>query len=124
MALETVADLVDTARVLLQDRVEPFRYETGQLVVALNIALQDARRIRPDIFVPKFEIPVYSSADMNAVIQFPDFYKSALLYFVVGFAQLRDQEDTSDQRAGVLIAKFATELTGVYAPSSSNPVVQ
>lgn len=124
MSLETVADLVDNARVLLQDRVEPYRYETNQLVAALNIALQDARRIRPDIFLPTFKIPVYSPADLSAVIKFPDFYKSALLFFVVGFAYIRDQEDTSDARAGILIAKFTQELTGVTAPSSATVVVQ
>lgn len=124
MSLETVADLVVNARILLQDRIEPYRYETDQLVTALNIALQDARRIRPDIFLPTFTIPIYSSSNMTATIVFPDFYKSALLYFVIGFAQLQDQEDTSDQRAGVLITKFVAELTGVFAPSSGAPAVQ
>ena len=118
MSLETVADLVDNARVLLQDRVVPYRYETDQLVAALNIALQDARRIRPDIFLPDFKIPSYSPADLTAIIKFPDFYKSALLYFVVGFSYIRDQEDTSDARAGALVSKFTAELLGTTYPAS------
>jgi hypothetical protein len=103
---------VANARVLLQDRVEPYRYETDQLVAALNIALQDARRIRPDLFIPNYTIPVYSPADMAAVIVFPDFYLSALLYFVVGFAQMMDQEDTSDARASALLGTFTAKLIG------------
>jgi hypothetical protein len=118
MSLETVADLVANARVLLQDRIEPYRYETDQLVAALNIALQDARRIRPDIFLPNFTIPSYSSADMSATIVFPEFYKSALLYFVVGFAHMRDEEATADARATALLGTFNAELTGIVVPTS------
>jgi hypothetical protein len=124
MSLETVGDLVDSARVLLQDRVAPYRYETDQLVVALNTALADARRIRPDIFLPKFTVPVYSSADLAAVVNFPVFYKSALLYFMVGFAHLRDEEDTADARAAALLGKFSSELLGVTVPTSGAPTPQ
>lgn len=112
MSLETVADLISTARVLLQDRVEPYRYETDQLVTALNIALQDARRIRPDFFLPDFEVPVYSSSNMGEVIKFPTFYMTSLLSYVTGWAHLRDEEDTAEARASAFIGTFTAQLTG------------
>jgi len=123
-ALETVANFVDTARVLLQDRISPYRYETDQLVTALNIALSDARRLRPDLFLPNFEIPFYPVETLNTKVQFPEFYKSALLYYIVGFAQLRDEEDTSDARAAALMQKFSGTLLGGQALVSGYAVVQ
>jgi len=124
MALETVADLVDTVRVLLQDRIAPYRYETDQLVAALNIALQDARRIRPDIFLPSFTVPTYSSANMSAVVVFPEFYKSALLYFMAGFAHMRDEEETMDTRIASYMLAFRSELLGstVGISTATTPV--
>lgn len=118
MSLETVGDLVANARVLLQDLVVPYRYNTNELVAALNIALADARRIRPDIFLPNFTVPVYTEADTAVTVTFPVFYKSALLYFMVGFAHLRDEEDTADARAAALMLMFSTSLTGTRYPSA------
>jgi len=122
--LETVTDFVDAARVLLQDRISPYRYETDQLVTALNIALSDARRLRPDFFLPSFAVPFYPLDNMGAAVVFPEFYKSALLYFIVGFAQLRDEEDTSDARAAALLQKFSGTLLGGQALVQGYAVVQ
>ena len=121
MSLETVGDMIANARVLLQDLVEPYRYKTNELVAALNIALADARRIRPDLFIPTFKIPVYTEADTAELVVFPDFYKSSLLFFMVGFAHLRDEEDTADARAASLMGLFTANLTGMTVPTSGAP---
>jgi hypothetical protein len=49
--LETVADYVDDARVLLLDQVQPYRYDDTSLLTALNVALLEGRRLRADLFV-------------------------------------------------------------------------
>jgi hypothetical protein len=122
--LETVASFVDAARVLLQDRLEPFRYDTDSLVLALNLALSDARRLRPDFFLhyEDFEQPPVSITD--TWVEFPHFYKSALVYYMVGFAQLRDEEDSSDARAAALMQKFSGTLLGGQALVQGYSVVQ
>jgi hypothetical protein len=110
-ALSTVADYLLSARTLLQDKVTPYRYSDDELVDALNIGVKEARRLRPDLFISNFSpLPSYSSSSTGDVVAFDDQYSSALLYYVVGHAQLRDEEDTTDSRALALLSAFKSQL--------------
>jgi len=110
-ALDTVANYVTSARVLLQDAAGD-RYSDSELVLALSFAIQEARRLRPDLFTDYFApatIPAYTANDGTQVpidVQ----YRVPFLYYMVGHAQLRDEEDTQDQRSAALLAKFASQL--------------
>jgi hypothetical protein len=88
-ALETVGQYLEEARRLLQDEHVPYRYPTDDLVDALNIGLMEARRLRADL--------------------------SSLVYYVCGRMQLRDDEPTTDQRAGALLTKFAAQLLTIQS---------
>ena len=108
----TVAELVSRARVLLQDTVAPYRYPDTDMLVALNDGLMEARRMRPDLFLyTPNDVPQYSAVDATE-IDFDDQYRNALVYFVTGYIQLRDEEETSEARAGAFISSFTTKLTG------------
>ena len=49
-ALDTVADYVNYARVLLQDQVNsPYRYPDADLLMALNMAFPEAKKLRPEM---------------------------------------------------------------------------
>lgn len=110
MALGTVAELVATARVLLMDTIEPYRYLDDQLVTGLNLGLLEARRIRPDLFMwSPNDTPAYTAVDATPV-DIDQQYRSAILYYVVGHAQLRDEEDTSDVRSATLMNSFMLQL--------------
>jgi hypothetical protein len=37
-------------------------------------------------------------------------YRTPFLFFMVGFAQLRDEEDTQDARSAAFIGKFTQQL--------------
>jgi hypothetical protein len=37
-------------------------------------------------------------------------YRVAVIYYIVGHAQLRDEEDTQDQRAAALLGKFQSQM--------------
>ena len=113
MALETVEKYVTTARVLLQDEVEPYRYEDAELLVALNLAIMEARRIRPDMFLETFDdLPGdYTTVDSTEV-EIDEQYRSAFLYYIVGHAQARDEEDVQDQRAALYLTVFRDQLKG------------
>ena len=80
MALETVQKYITTARVMLQDEVEPYRYEDAELLVALNLAIMEARRIRPDLFLETFsDLPGdFTTVDTTAV-SIDEQYRSAFL---------------------------------------------
>ena len=116
-SLSTVREMVLQARVLLMDTVEPYRYLTDQLISALNIGLMEARRLRPDLFMFGPNAPSYnfSDADEGQVIpiEIDQQYLLPLLYYIVGFAHLRDEEDTSDVRAATLMNSFTLSLVSV-----------
>lgn len=112
-ALDTVAKVVTEARKLLQDTIEPFRYTDEDLVLALNYGLDTARRLRPDLFLSmSFSPPYFAAADATA-FSIDAQYRLPFVYFVAGHAQLRDEEDTQDNRAAAFLGRFtASLLTG------------
>ena len=112
MALDKVADYVFEARTLLQDTVVPYRYSDASLVSALNLGILTARRLRPDLFLAGL-IPSFAESDIaaNTLFDMDKQYRVPFVYFMVGHAQLRDEEDTQDQRSGAFIGKFTTQLT-------------
>jgi hypothetical protein len=123
VALDTVADFMSEARTLLQDQVAPYRYPDQDLVTALNMALFDALRIRPDLFVVGAytgpldgdlsldpEPVTYSLKGAASKAGIPRQYRMAFLNYIVGQAQMRDTEDTQDTRAVGFKQMFASSL--------------
>lgn len=109
-SLDTVAQYVTSARTLLQDSTVPYRYSDADLVEALNLAMYEARRLRPDLFLGRANaVPSYTTND-GTVVVFDQQYRNAVVYYIVGRAQLRDEEDTQDTRAVALIGKFTSQL--------------
>lgn len=117
MALDTVQDYVDRARVLLLDQVEPYRYPTLDLVEALNMGVLEARRLRPDLLKSYFRatLPEFSTAAMSAAVPIDPQYRVAFVYYICGQAQLRDEENTQDTRAAAFLNKFVAQLQTAQA---------
>lgn len=109
MALETVEDYVREARVLLQDQVETYRYSDDELVQALNMGILTAKRLRPDLFLDFDETPSFTDVDDTA-FEMDELYRVPFVYFMVGHAQLRDEEDTQDTRAAAFLGKFTSQM--------------
>jgi hypothetical protein len=117
-ALETVGQYIEESRRLLQDEVIPYRYPQDDLIDALNIGLQEARRLRADLFLPLFEMGWYdptkvTAPDLAMPVTLDPMYRASLVYYIVGRMQLRDDEPTTDQRAGALLQKFVGQLLTV-----------
>lgn len=108
--LATVQDYVTEARVLLLDEVAPYRYTDPTLLMALNLAMMDIRRVRPDILIAQTTTPNFSAVDTTTV-SLDEMYRIAVLYFIVGFSQIKDDEETSDARAGAFLQRFSQILT-------------
>jgi hypothetical protein len=127
--LSTVSEYVAQARAELQDLVSPYRYSDALLVMGLNLALSEVARLRPDILtdatyrgqinrsytVSRVSIPMLSSSAMDDVVPMPEQYRTALLYYIVGRAQIIDNEDTQDERATRLLNKFIAQLLSVQS---------
>lgn len=117
MALDTVQDYVDRARVLLLDTVEPYRYSTDEIVESLNLAILEMRRIRPDTMMSYFRstLPEYSSSSLSTDVAIDPMFRTAALYYIVGHCHLRDEENTQDTRASVFLNKFTGQLLTITA---------
>ena len=121
MALGT-ADLIRTVREVIQDLGMEFdfdgdRHSDAKLIRYTNMALQDAFRVRPDIFdlcgYPD-EIPSVTEADIAAEAALPidPIYFSAIADYVAGLTALGDDEFTVDGRAVILMNRFTQRLQG------------
>lgn len=119
--LQTVQDYIEDARTLLLDRIAPYRYSDTSLIVALNLALLDGRRLRPDLFVYKWgnRVPSYDAVSGQDVPIEPQFRK-AFVYGLVAHALLRDQEDVQDTRSSLFMGTMEDILTGVRRPAIQN----
>ena len=107
-ALDTAAKIVARARVLLQDTISPYRYTDADLVASLSEAMLEVRRLRPDLFL-SISVPEFTAVDSTA-LAIDEQYRVAVLHYVVGDAQLRDEEDTSDARAAAFMQSFRAKL--------------
>jgi hypothetical protein len=107
--LDTVADYVRETRALLQDQVVPYRYPDIDLLSALNLGMLSARKLRVDLFLGVTTVPYFTTVD-NTAVAMDQQYRLPFVYFMTGHAQLRDEEDTQDQRASAFIAKFTSQL--------------
>jgi hypothetical protein len=101
--LQTIGDLLAQVRTLLQDvdvSSGQYRYSTDSIITAFNQAMLDMYRIRPDLFLETgFRVPVFTVTDMGVVITIEGQYVPALIYYVVGLVQARDDEQNQDARA-------------------------
>lgn len=112
-ALKSVSDYVADARILLQDTVSPYRYDSPSLLIAFNVILLEGRRIRPDLFVfCGDDVPQFSAVDSTKV-DIEQQFRLAFVYGMVGHALSRDQEDVQDERANTYMETFVQMLTGV-----------
>src|SRR5262245_17097370 len=115
--LLTLGGLIDQIRTLLQDTDTlggEYRYSSDSLVTNLNMGLWEMYRIRPDIFLElNFVVPQFDSQLPETPIDIEPQHIPALVYYIVGMAQLRDDEGTQDARASAFLSKFTSMLTQV-----------
>lgn len=122
--LETVADYMSDARTLLLDKISPYRYDDASLIVALNVTLLEARRVRPDLFVfcaPKVQHFETTDIDAKTIVNMEEQFRLAVLHGIVGHAIERDQEDVQDTRATAFFTIMTNILIGkgIVAPPAA-----
>jgi hypothetical protein len=118
MALDKLVDYWAEARVLLQDSTSPVRYSNEELTSALQMALMEARKIRPDVFlgVNPGELSVVDpTAAGNQLSKIDVQYRVPLLYFMVGHCYMRDEEEGSDARAATYHQRFLGKMLSLAA---------
>ncbi len=130
---KTWQNLVDEARVILQDVETPYRNSNTELLAILNRGLQELARLRPDAFweffsvddvnppevvntdpdpeegdgdEDEFDIDEDSQVALSADFNLPMMFYTPLVYWVTSSAELKDDEFTDDGRAGMLMTQF------------------
>jgi len=113
--LNTVADYIADVRVLLQDTIQPYRYDDPSLLTAFNLTLLEARRIKADLFVYNYRVlgqtQAFTAVDDTYVAIEPQF-RLAIEHGICGHALERDQEDVQDIRATAFLQLFNSGLIG------------
>ena len=125
----------------LQDLIQPYRYTDTQIVNALNVAMEETQRIRPDIFLDLkyqqkvqagdlddgFILGYYTISDIafdtnnnyvsssGTLVPIPSRYTDPIVFYMGGHLQLFDVEDTQDQRAVAFMAKFQQRMLQVQS---------
>lgn len=132
---KTYQDLIDEARVLLQDTdSEGYRYSNEILLAKLNRGLQELGRLRPDAFWDRYsgddilipevvetdaepdldpdEIDVDEDSEvaLTANVDFPMQFYGPLVYFITASAEIVDDEFTTDGRASMMFAQFKSQV--------------
>lgn len=107
--MQTIAEYVKAARVMLQDNVAAQRYQDEAYILALQLAFDEAYRIRPDMFT-KLDDVVLVGVPETTNVPVPRGYQSAFLYYMCGHVQMQDVEDTQDNRASIFLNKFTAQL--------------
>jgi hypothetical protein len=73
----------------------------------------EAKRLRPDLYLRTLSLsmPVFAAeADVVTDDKIPSEYRPAFIYYIVGNAQLQDEEDVQDQRATIFLNKFTAQM--------------
>lgn len=112
--LATVQDYISDMRVLLQDTIVVYRYSDAELLVSLNLAFLDGRRLRADLFIDDFWDDDYTAFSAVAATEVPleKQFRLAFVFGAAAHALARDQEDIQDQRADAFNAVYNSILVG------------
>lgn len=116
---KTWQNLVDEARVLLQDTETDYRHSNEALLAILNRGLQELRRLRPDAFWDEFDdadvvppvvvdddTPDTGEVDLDEEFSLDLMFYTPLVYWVTSSAELVEDEFTNDGRAMALQTQF------------------
>jgi hypothetical protein len=102
--MTTLATLVSGARVILND-TDSVRYTDAQLVGYANDAIKLVRRIRPDLFFGGYKTAL-SAYVLNDEHPFDSMYDPALVDYIVGKAETRDDDYAETGRATLFLQSF------------------
>ena len=110
----TPNNVVEDARHILQDEVAPYRYSDSDLLGYVAQGISAMCRMRPDLLVETpWEVPDYyasAAASTPLPADISQYYFTALVEYVAGMAELRDDQFSAEGRAAVLIATMRNAM--------------
>lgn len=110
-----ISDALQLVREYIQDtRADVgYRHTDAKLIRLFNGAISDARRLRPDLFLPNINAPQTFYAESNLGDPFPldGMYFLAVVEYITGMIEMADDEFSVDGRAIALQNRFTQKLT-------------
>jgi hypothetical protein len=110
----SVGEVIEQVRTLLQDTdnvAGQYRYSTDSLITNLNQCMMELFRLRPDLFLEVgFVLPVFNTANLDVQVGIEPQYMPAIVYYVVGLTQARDDEQNQDSRATGFLKVFQSAI--------------
>lgn len=119
---KTYQDLLTEAREILQDTVEAqYRSSDVVLIAKLNQALQEVNRLRPDAFFDTFDgaagtdtvVPEVTEGTLGSNFPIPMLFFTAIVNYIAGSCDLKEDEFATDGRAAALLASFRNMIIGL-----------
>lgn len=113
MSSRTFGDVITRARRILQDTDDSnYRYPQSELVDAVNDALLEVRRCRPDLLMSSNFNPTFVAEGQVDATEIPieSHFFQTLVYLTAGYMMLRDDEFSLDSRAVNLLNKGVSQL--------------
>jgi len=125
-----VSDYLCLTRSFLQDLVgPPYRYSDDNIATALNNAVGEIARIRPDFFLDiKYQQPlpkkatldplvpgIFSAESPTDLVPIPRPFFQPTIWYMAGLLQFWDVEDTTDVRAQMFHQKFVGAVMSLAA---------
>jgi len=125
-----VSQYIADTRSFLQDLIgPPYRYSDDNIVTALNDAVGEIARVRPDIFLDyKYLFPLprqspindmvpglFSSAKPTDTVPVDRKYYQPIIWYMSGLLQFWDVDDTQDVRGQTFHQKFLGSLMSLAA---------
>jgi hypothetical protein len=109
-----VGDIVRSARDVLQDNdAATYRYSDDSMIRAINMAVFDLRRARPDYFIGTYATPIRFATMLEEDVPLPDELFPSFVKYVAGWCEMRDDEYTADGRAVALTKMFYSDIGAI-----------
>lgn len=122
----TYAQLISEVRQFTQDAEAPFRNEDSFYIEILNRGLHEIGRLRPDAFYDLFDanalnVPIVIASGTpgtnevltTAAFQLEMQFYNPIFSFMVGMAEVQDDEFTDEGRAAMLLTQFRNTILGL-----------
>ncbi len=109
----TYQSAITAARSIVQDLdSDDYRYTDEQFIAALNMAISEVRRLRPDAWAGTFLAAIVEVTALNLSDPWPvdDMFYNPVVEFLAAHVELRDDEFIQNGRAPALLQRFSQRL--------------
>jgi hypothetical protein len=102
--------VIQLAREVLQDETTPFRYTAERLQRAYDMGLNQALRLRPDLFLTSRFSPDYFSGAPTQEFPLDARFQLEFVYYLVSLIESEKDGPQMDQRSEGAFMRFKTAL--------------